>query len=55
VPFVLLSRACSTRCALVEWTCVAAVAPYLDAGERKVGTRIEMNHLAATPIGRRDR
>lgn len=36
---------------LVEWTCVAAVLPYLAERQRTVGTRIEMSHLAATPIG----
>jgi fluoroacetyl-CoA thioesterase len=37
--------------AFVEWTCVHALAPYLDADQRTVGTRIEMTHTAATPIG----
>ena len=37
--------------ALVEWTCVAALAPYLAPQERTVGTRVEMTHSAATPIG----
>jgi fluoroacetyl-CoA thioesterase len=37
--------------AFVEWTCVAALAPYLGAQQRTVGTRVEMTHLAATPIG----
>src|ERR1700691_3975952 len=37
--------------AFVEWTCVAALAPYLGAGQRTVGTRVEMTHTAATPIG----
>jgi fluoroacetyl-CoA thioesterase len=37
--------------AFVEWTCVAALAPYLAPGERTVGTRVEMSHTAATPIG----
>lgn len=36
---------------LVEWTCVEALAPYLDPYQRTVGTRVEMTHLAATPIG----
>jgi fluoroacetyl-CoA thioesterase len=36
--------------AFVEWTCVAALAPYL-AAERTVGTRVDMTHTAATPIG----
>lgn len=37
--------------ALVEWTCVAALAPYLGPNQRTVGTRVEMTHTAATPIG----
>ena len=37
--------------AFVEWTCVAALAPYLDPHQRSVGTRVEMTHTAATPIG----
>jgi fluoroacetyl-CoA thioesterase len=37
--------------AFVEWTCVGALAPYLAPGQRTVGTRVEMTHTAATPIG----
>src|SRR6266496_4944645 len=37
--------------AFVEWTCVAALAPYLAPQQRTVGTRVEMTHSAATPIG----
>src|SRR5260370_26104164 len=37
--------------AFVEWTCVAALAPYLAPTQRTVGTRVEMTHRAATPIG----
>jgi fluoroacetyl-CoA thioesterase len=37
--------------AFVEWTCVEALAPYLTPEQRTVGTRIDMSHLAATPIG----
>ena len=37
--------------AFVEWTCVWAVAPYLAPEQRTVGTRVEMTHTAATPIG----
>src|SRR5438874_9491691 len=36
--------------AFVEWTCVAALAPYLAPHQRTVGTRVDMTHLAATPI-----
>jgi fluoroacetyl-CoA thioesterase len=37
--------------AFVEWTCVAALAPCLAPHQRTVGTRVEMTHTAATPIG----
>jgi fluoroacetyl-CoA thioesterase len=37
--------------AFVEWTCVAALAPYLAPTQRTVGTRVDMTHSAATPIG----
>ena len=37
--------------AFVEWTCVEALAPYLGPNQRTVGTRVDMTHLAATPIG----
>src|SRR6266851_7590 len=37
--------------AFVEWTCVAALTPYLAPHQRTVGTRVEISHSAATPIG----
>ena len=37
--------------AFVEWTCVAALMPYLAPHQRTVGTRVDMTHRAATPIG----
>lgn len=37
--------------AFVEWTCVHALAPYIGSDQRTVGTRVEMTHTAATPIG----
>ena len=37
--------------AFVEWTCLETVKPYLEAGERTVGTAIAMQHVAATPVG----
>ena len=37
--------------AFVEWTCVAALAPYLTPHQRTVGTRVEMTQTAATPVG----
>ena len=35
----------------VEWACIEALRPYLDAGERTVGTRVDVSHTAATPVG----
>jgi fluoroacetyl-CoA thioesterase len=37
--------------AFVEWTCVAALAPYLAPHQRTVGIRVEISHSAATPVG----
>src|SRR5439155_25675525 len=37
--------------ALVEWTCVAALATYMGPGQRTVGTRVEISYIAATPVG----
>ncbi len=39
--------------AFVEWTCLKALAPYLQPGQRTVGTRVELSHDAATPVGMR--
>jgi fluoroacetyl-CoA thioesterase len=35
----------------VEDTCVAALKPHLAAGQRSVGTHVDVSHSAATPIG----
>jgi fluoroacetyl-CoA thioesterase len=43
--------ATASMIAFVEWTCVAALMPYLGPHQRTVGTRVEMTHTAATPIG----
>ncbi len=37
--------------ALMEQAAIAAVKPYLADGEGSVGTRVEISHLAATPVG----
>src|SRR5436190_17418943 len=37
--------------AFIEWACVHALAPYLGPHQRSVGTKVEVTHLAATPIG----
>ena len=36
----------------VEDTCVAALKPHLAPGQGSVGTRVDVTHTAATPIGR---
>lgn len=35
----------------VEATCIEALKPHLAAGQRTVGTHIDMSHSAATPVG----
>jgi fluoroacetyl-CoA thioesterase len=36
---------------LMEWACIRAIAPHLEAGEQTVGTGIALQHTAATPPG----
>jgi fluoroacetyl-CoA thioesterase len=36
---------------LVEQTAIEAVAPHLAPGQTTVGTRVDIAHLAATPVG----
>jgi fluoroacetyl-CoA thioesterase len=36
---------------LMEWACMEAMQPHLDAGEQSVGTAICVSHTAATPPG----
>ena len=35
----------------MQTTCADLIAPFLEGSEMAVSTRIEMNHLASTPIG----
>jgi fluoroacetyl-CoA thioesterase len=37
--------------AFIEWACIEALRPFLDPGERTVGTHIDVSHVAATPVG----
>lgn len=37
--------------ALVERTCNESVIPLLEAGQGTVGTKVEITHSAATPVG----
>jgi fluoroacetyl-CoA thioesterase len=36
---------------LIEQTAIEAVKPYLPEGQTSVGTRVDVAHLAATPVG----
>ena len=36
---------------LIEQTAIEATQPYLAAGQATVGTRVDVAHLAATPVG----
>jgi fluoroacetyl-CoA thioesterase len=38
---------------LLEKTAREAIVPFLEAGERSVGSEIELRHFAATPLGQR--
>lgn len=35
----------------MEWACMEALRPYLEEGERTLGTMINVTHQAATPPG----
>ena len=35
----------------IEWACIEAIRPYLEAGEHSVGTHVDVSHMAATPVG----
>lgn len=37
----------------MENAALNAIKPYFEAGESAVGTRVDVKHLAATPVGRR--
>lgn len=37
--------------ALMEKTCYEAVQPYLDEGQSTVGTKLDVAHISATPVG----
>jgi len=38
---------------VMENAALNALKPYLSAGETALGTRVDVKHLAATPVGRR--
>src|SRR5579863_902707 len=37
---------------VMENAALNAIKPYLEAGESALGTRVDVRHLAATPVGR---
>ena len=37
---------------IMENAALNAIKPYLEAGESALGTRVDVRHLAATPVGR---
>jgi fluoroacetyl-CoA thioesterase len=37
----------------MENAALEAIKPYFEGGETAVGTRVDLSHLAATPVGRR--
>lgn len=37
----------------MENAALAAIKPYFEPGESALGTRVDVSHLAATPVGRR--
>jgi len=37
----------------MENAALNAIKPYFEAGETAVGTRVDVSHLGATPVGRR--
>lgn len=37
--------------ALIELSAINAIRPHLSAGEGSVGTKVDISHLAATPVG----
>lgn len=37
----------------MENAALNAIKPYFDPGESAVGTRVDVSHIAATPVGRR--
>ncbi len=35
----------------IEWACIEALRPHLEAGEATVGTHVDVSHIAPTPSG----
>jgi fluoroacetyl-CoA thioesterase len=36
---------------LMEWACIEQLAPFYEAGEGSLGTHVDVNHIAPTPVG----
>ncbi|MDR6756025.1 fluoroacetyl-CoA thioesterase [Mycoplana sp. BE70] len=43
--------ATATMIAFIEQTCVQGLRPFLNPGQRTVGTHVDVSHVAATPVG----
>ncbi len=37
--------------AYMEWVCIEAMKPFMAAGQKSVGTHVNVSHAAATPVG----
>jgi fluoroacetyl-CoA thioesterase len=37
--------------AFMEWACIEALTPFLEAEQHSVGIHVDMSHCAATPVG----
>src|SRR5215472_14181434 len=47
----VLATACMVG--FVEATCIDAPKPFLEEGQKTVGTHVDLSHVAATPMGMR--
>lgn len=52
-PFRIMPEVFATgyMVGFMEWACLEALGPYMEEGERTVGTMINVTHEAATPAG----
>lgn len=52
-PFRIMPEVFATgyMVGFMEWACMEALAPYMEEGERTVGTMVNVTHEAATPAG----
>lgn len=52
-PFQIMPEVFATgfMVGFIEWACMEALKPFMEEGERTVGTMINVTHDAATPAG----